>query len=60
MLKNVACHIRDITPRDARREQKYIFLLRKMRKIIVTHSDLNKYFNLITSLEILTCSITRY
>ena len=32
--KNVTCHICDITPRDARRKQKYIFLLRKMTKII--------------------------
>ena len=33
--ENVTC-IHDITPRDARRKQKYIFLLRKMPKII-TH-----------------------
>ena len=39
--KNVTCGVRDITPRDTRK-QKYIFLLRKMTKIIVTHSDLNK------------------
>ena len=40
--ENVTC-IHDITPRDARRKQKYIFLLRKLTKTIVTHSDLNKW-----------------
>ena len=40
--ENVTFRTRDITPRDARRKQKYIFLLRKMTKIIVIHGDLNK------------------
>ena len=52
--ENVTCGIRHISPRDARGKPKYIFLLRKMTKIIVAHSDLNKYFNLNTGLEILT------
>ena len=52
--ENVTCDIRHITPRDTRRKPKYIYLLRKMTKIIVVHSDLNKYFNLITGLEKLT------
>ena len=42
MLTNMTGLRRDITPRDTRRKQKYIFLLRKMTKIIVMHSDLNK------------------
>ena len=40
--ENVTSHTRDVTPRDARRKQKYIFLLRKKTKIKVTHSDLIK------------------
>ena len=31
--ENVTCGICDVTPRDARRKQKKIFLLRKMTKI---------------------------
>ena len=41
--ENVTCHIGDIPPRDSRRKQKFIFLPRKITKIIVTHSDLNKW-----------------
>ena len=51
--ENMTCGICHITPLGARRKPKYIFLLRKMTKIIVAHSDLNKYFNLNTGLEIL-------
>ena len=35
------------------KESKDIFFTKENNKIIVTHSDLNKYFNLITGLEIL-------
>ena len=40
--ENVTCCTRDITPRDTRRKQKYIFLLRKMTTMTVMHSELNK------------------
>ena len=40
--ENVTCGVRDTAPRDVRRKRKYVFLLRKMAKIMVTHSDLNK------------------
>ena len=39
--ENVTCGIHHITPQEARRKPKYIFLLRKTTKIIVAHSDLN-------------------
>ena len=39
----------DVTPRDARRKQKYIFLLRKITKIKVMHSDFSSHCRLLVT-----------